>query len=149
MSVWQTGLLVSILFHHSNVRLPMSLERLLVRIIVTPRMHGIHHSTVRNETDSNWSSWFTVWDWLHGTLNLGVSQQAITIGVPAYRDATEVRFGKILTMPFRDQRPTWEWTNTEEEPVRLTGMIYRTSNVMPLSRTTAATNRENDRALSR
>ena len=65
------------------------------QVIVTPRMHGIHHSTVRNETDSNWSSWFTVWDWLHGTLNLGVSQQAITIGVPAYRDATEVRFGKI------------------------------------------------------
>ena len=112
-------------------------------------MHGIHHSTVRNETDLNWSSWFTVWDWLQGTLNLGVSQQAITIGVPAYRDATEVRFGKILTMPFRDQRRTWEWTNTEEEPVRLTGMIYRTSNVMPLSRTTAATNRENDSALSR
>jgi sterol desaturase/sphingolipid hydroxylase (fatty acid hydroxylase superfamily) len=39
-----------------------------VRLIVTPRMHGIHHSTVREETDSNWSSGLTVWDWLHGTL---------------------------------------------------------------------------------
>jgi sterol desaturase/sphingolipid hydroxylase (fatty acid hydroxylase superfamily) len=109
LSIWQTGLLVSILFHHSNLRLPVSLENLLVMAIVTPRMHGIHHSTVRDETDSNWSSWFTAWDWLHGTLELGVPQQAITIGVPDYHDANKVGFGEILTMPFREQHPTWNY----------------------------------------
>src|SRR4029077_3023038 len=34
------------LFHHSNWRLPIRLERILNLVIVTPRMHGIHHSIV-------------------------------------------------------------------------------------------------------
>src|SRR4029453_13648984 len=38
------------LFHHSNTRLPIRLERFLNAILVTPRMHGIHHSQVRRET---------------------------------------------------------------------------------------------------
>ena len=46
LSVWQTFVLLSILFHHSNVRLPIELERKLNRLVVTPRMHGIHHSIV-------------------------------------------------------------------------------------------------------
>src|SRR6202163_1812913 len=44
LSIWQTGLLMSILFHHSNVELPLAVERRLSRVFVTPRMHGIHHS---------------------------------------------------------------------------------------------------------
>ena len=34
------------LFEHSNWRLPIGFERFLNHIIVTPRMHGIHHSIV-------------------------------------------------------------------------------------------------------
>jgi sterol desaturase/sphingolipid hydroxylase (fatty acid hydroxylase superfamily) len=107
LSLWQTGLLLSILFHHSNLRLPPALERRLVRFVVTPRMHGIHHSTVREETGSNWSSGLTIWDRLHGTLKLDVPQEAITIGVPAYREPREVALPKILAQPFREQRPAW------------------------------------------
>jgi sterol desaturase/sphingolipid hydroxylase (fatty acid hydroxylase superfamily) len=106
-SIWQTLLLVSILFHHSNVRLPIEIERRLNRVIVTPRMHGIHHSIVRAETNSNWSSGLTVWDRLHDTLLLNVPQDEITIGVPAYREPEDVGLLKILAMPFGEQRPTW------------------------------------------
>lgn len=107
-SVWQTCLLLSILFHHSNVRLPLELERRLNRLLVTPRMHGIHHSIVEEETNSNWSSGLTVWDWLHGTLRLNVSQDEIVIGVPAYRNASEVGLEEVLALPFGEQRPTWD-----------------------------------------
>src|SRR5579859_3670499 len=79
LSVWQTATLVEIIFHHSNVELPRELERWLCLLIVTPRMHGIHHSTVPEETDSNWSSGLTLWDWLHGTLRLDIPQDAIII----------------------------------------------------------------------
>ena len=106
-SVWQTALLVSILFHHSNVRLPIALERRLVRVLVTPRMHGIHHSTVRGETDANWSSGFTLWDRLHGTLRLDVPQEEITIGVPAYQAPEDVALARILALPLVPQRPSW------------------------------------------
>lgn len=42
-------------FHHSNTRLPLETERQLNLILVTPRMHGIHHSIVARETNSNFS----------------------------------------------------------------------------------------------
>ena len=107
-SAWQTATLVSVMFHHANVRLPIAAERRLNRFVVTPRMHGIHHSIVREETDSNWSSGLTLWDRLHGTLRLDVSQDEVTIGVPAYRDWRDVTLGKLLAMPFRRARPSWE-----------------------------------------
>jgi sterol desaturase/sphingolipid hydroxylase (fatty acid hydroxylase superfamily) len=99
LSVWQIFLGVSILFHHSELRLPIRWERLLSRLIVTPRMHGIHHSVIRDERDSNWSSGLTIWDRLHGTLRLNVPQQAITIGVAEYRTPAEVALPRLVTMP--------------------------------------------------
>ena len=107
LSIWQTGLLMSILFHHSNVELPLAIERRLGRVFVTPRMHGIHHSDVRDETDSNWSSGLTLWDWLHGTLKLNVPQREITIGLPAFRDPNEVTLPKMVALPFEQQRTYW------------------------------------------
>lgn len=107
VAIWQMLLFVSVLFHHSNTRLPLALERILVRIIVTPRMHGIHHSDYENETNTNWSSLFSLWDYLHGTIRLDVPQQSITIGVAAYDDPKKVTLGKILAMPFRRRREDW------------------------------------------
>jgi len=108
LSAWQTLTLLSVMFHHSNVRFSIRMERWLNRFIVTPRMHGIHHSIVREEADSNWSSGLTLWDRLHGTLRLNVPQDEVTIGVPAYRRSEEVTLGKILEMPFGRQRPSWQ-----------------------------------------
>jgi sterol desaturase/sphingolipid hydroxylase (fatty acid hydroxylase superfamily) len=107
VAIWQMLLFVSVLFHHSNTRLPLALERVLVRIVVTPRMHGIHHSDYENETNTNWSSLLSVWDYLHGTIRLDVPQQSITIGVPAYDDPKKVTLGKILAMPFRRWKEYW------------------------------------------
>lgn len=108
-STRQTLLSVSILFHHSEVELPLEWERRLVRFVVTPRMHGVHHSVVQEETDSNWSSGLTIWDRLHGTLRLDVPQEGITVGIPAFRDLEEVTLPKVLEMPFGPQRPTWRF----------------------------------------
>ncbi len=103
--VWQTILFVNILFHHSNLRLPVALERALVRLVVTPRMHGIHHSDRREERDSNWSSILTIWDAVHRTLRLDVPQESVRIGVPDYAEARDVTIGKLLAMPFRRSLP--------------------------------------------
>jgi len=107
LAVWQMLLFLSVVFHHSNLRLPGRLESVLVRAIVTPRMHGIHHSNRRDETNSNWSSLLSVWDYLHGTLRLDVPQKSVTIGVPAYSHERDVTLGKILVLPFRRQRNDW------------------------------------------
>jgi sterol desaturase/sphingolipid hydroxylase (fatty acid hydroxylase superfamily) len=102
-SAWQTALLLSVMFHHSNVRLPESLERRLNALVVTPRMHGIHHSTAREERDSNWSSGLALWDRLHGTFRLDVPQDEIEIGVPEYREPSEVGLLRVLKLPFEEE----------------------------------------------
>jgi len=92
------------MFEHSNWRLPIGLERLLNHVLVTPRMHGIHHSIVQRETNSNWGTVFCWWDLLHRTLRRDIPQAAITIGVASYRDETELTVGKLFLLPFRAQR---------------------------------------------
>ena len=99
------------MFHHSNVRLPLTTERLLNRVIVTPRMHGIHHSTVRNETNSNYSVIFSWWDRFHKTLVLNVPQLSIKIGVPAYQEIKDNRFWALIITPFMKQREYDKYTN--------------------------------------
>lgn len=108
LAVWNGLLIPSVLFHHSNVRLDPRLERLLAPLLVTPRMHSIHHSNWRHETDSNWSSLLSVWDRLHGTLRLDVPIDAVTIGVPAYSGADAVTLERMLAAPFRTQPDYWQ-----------------------------------------
>jgi len=118
-AAWQLFLFPSILFHHSNVTLPIDLERKLNRFAVTPRLHGIHHSTVRAETDSNWSSGLTVWDRLHGTLKTDIPQSEIVIGVPAYQNPSEVTLSKILPLPFEKQKNDWQLENARKAESQL------------------------------
>ncbi|MFN3323329.1 MAG: sterol desaturase family protein [Bryobacteraceae bacterium] len=125
-SLWQTLLTASILFHHSNLEIPLETERWLSLLIVTPRMHGIHHSIVHRETDSNWSSGLALWDMLHGSLLLNVPQREITIGVPAYRDPAELTFPKLVRMPFEPQREDWRLPNGAEPQRRPIDIPRRT-----------------------
>jgi sterol desaturase/sphingolipid hydroxylase (fatty acid hydroxylase superfamily) len=98
---------VATMFHHSNWRLPIKVERILNLVLVTPRMHGIHHSIVQRETNSNWGTIFCWWDKLHGTLRRDIPQDEITIGVPAYRDENELTVGRLWLLPFQRQRDYW------------------------------------------
>jgi sterol desaturase/sphingolipid hydroxylase (fatty acid hydroxylase superfamily) len=101
LATWQTLTAAEVLFHHSNVRLPRALERLLSRFVVTPRLHGLHHSIVREERDSNYSSGLTLWDALHGTARLDIDRENVIIGLPEHRAADDVTLGKTLALPFK------------------------------------------------
>jgi sterol desaturase/sphingolipid hydroxylase (fatty acid hydroxylase superfamily) len=79
----EVALQIATLFHHTNVRLPPAVDDLLALVVVTPRMHGIHHSDRPGELDSNWGTIASVWDRIFGTIRLDVDQASITIGVPA------------------------------------------------------------------
>jgi sterol desaturase/sphingolipid hydroxylase (fatty acid hydroxylase superfamily) len=101
LQLWQTLTLMSIAFHHSNVRLPQQLERRLGYLLVTPRMHGIHHSREADDMDSNWSSGSSVWDRLHGTLRQDVPEEAIEIGVHSFDNPSQVSLARMLVEPRR------------------------------------------------
>ena len=102
LRVWQQCLLLSVIFHHSNVDLPIDVERRLQAVIVTPRMHGIHHSTRAEETNTNFSSLLSCWDRMHRSLRLDVPQSAITIGIAGFLEPADVTLERSLTLPFRD-----------------------------------------------
>lgn len=104
LNVWQTLLFLSILFHHSNVKLPKTFEEKLQKIIMTPRLHGIHHSEKPDEINSNWSSGLTVWDFLHKTFRSDIAQEKIRIGIESYKKEREVTLGKMLIAPFKFQK---------------------------------------------
>lgn len=106
-AVYQAAFQTEVLFHHSNLRLPIGLERLLNKIVVTPRMHGIHHSQVQRENNSNFGTVFPWWDRLHRTLGLNIPQSAISIGIPGYSLSQDNTAANALLMPFRKQRDYW------------------------------------------
>jgi len=101
LRLWQQMLLVSVVFHHSNLELPIEVEQGLNTVFVTPRMHGIHHSTRPAETDSNYSSLLSCWDRVHRSLRLDVPQTEITIGVPGFPEREDVTLERSLMLPFR------------------------------------------------
>jgi sterol desaturase/sphingolipid hydroxylase (fatty acid hydroxylase superfamily) len=99
VSIWQTALLMSILFHHSNVRLPMGVERRLRWVIATPRLHGIHHRPDPSCLNSNWSSGLSIWDVVHRTFHWRGDEQTAT-GVPGFERPEDVTLARCLTLPF-------------------------------------------------
>ena len=111
-------------FHHSNSRLAFRLEKLLNKVIVTPRMHGIHHSIIKKEADSNFSTIFSIWDRIHRTIRLNIHQQMIVTGVPSYGNQEELTIGYLLKLPFGKIRP-WKilHRSPEEETQKERGSL--------------------------
>ncbi|SLN41446.1 sterol desaturase family protein [Oceanibacterium hippocampi] len=90
-------------FSHANIRLPARLERLLNRVIVTPDVHRIHHSSLQPETDSNYGATLTIWDRLFGTYREkpGPELATMTIGLDEYRGQPTASLFWMLLLPFR------------------------------------------------
>jgi sterol desaturase/sphingolipid hydroxylase (fatty acid hydroxylase superfamily) len=55
------------MFNHSNIRMPLGIDRVLRWLVVTPDMHRVHHSHYANETNSNFGFNLPWWDRVFGT----------------------------------------------------------------------------------
>ena len=115
--VYEAAYQAANMFQHANLRLPLLLERALNKILVTPRMHGIHHSVVSEEVGSNFSVVFRWWDAMHRTLRLNVPQRDIIIGVPGYLSPEHNRLWPLVVLPLRFSKNYWLWSDGTE-PVR-------------------------------
>lgn len=100
LAVYEALLMPVILLHHSNVNVPLRLDALLRMLIVTPRMHWVHHSRYRPETDSNFASIFSVWDRIFGTHRGHADPAAIQFGLEDARGG-RAGFAGLLVEPFR------------------------------------------------
>jgi len=103
--LYETILLPVILFHHSNIRLPASIDRAMRWLIVTPRMHWVHHSREQPETDSNYASVLSVWDRCFRTFRLRRSPETIQLGLHDEDGGSAWRtFRQMITAPFTMRR---------------------------------------------
>ncbi len=103
--VYESITLPIVLFHHSNIRLSGATDRALRWLIVTPWMHWVHHSDYQPETDSNYSSLFSVWDRIFGSFKLRSDPSTITLGLDSAEDRKDwATLAGILAMPFRRKR---------------------------------------------
>lgn len=98
--IYETCFTLATLFHHGNIQIPVTVERVLNRVLVTPRMHGIHHSVVRSELNSNYAVIFRWWDALNRSLVLNVPQSAITIGVGRFAGKGDNNIFRLVALPF-------------------------------------------------
>jgi sterol desaturase/sphingolipid hydroxylase (fatty acid hydroxylase superfamily) len=65
----QTAIFAATLWQHAAVALPHRLDRMLARVLVTPRVHRLHHHPDRSTHDSNYGEILIIWDLLFGTFN--------------------------------------------------------------------------------
>ena len=91
------------LFNHANVRLPRVVDRAMRYLLVTPDMHRVHHSVLRNETNSNYGFNLSLWDRCFRTYidQPARGHEGMKIGIPEFRDARQVeRLPGMLALPF-------------------------------------------------
>jgi sterol desaturase/sphingolipid hydroxylase (fatty acid hydroxylase superfamily) len=90
------------MFNHSNLFVPVNVDRFLRLFVVTPDMHRVHHSVLESETNSNFGFNLPWWDRLMGTYTEQpkLGQKGMTIGLKQFRDAARLTFLKILALPF-------------------------------------------------
>jgi sterol desaturase/sphingolipid hydroxylase (fatty acid hydroxylase superfamily) len=100
--VFEIVLNATSMFNHSNVRMPWGLDRALRWLVVTPDMHRIHHSVVREETNSNFGFNLPWWDRLLGTYRPDPSkgQHGMTLGLDQFRDPARLTLPWMLALPF-------------------------------------------------
>ncbi|WP_417733738.1 sterol desaturase family protein [Roseovarius sp.] len=90
------------MFNHANIRLPLWLDGVMRRLLVTPDMHRVHHSDIRAEHDSNYGFSLSIWDRMFGTYIAQPTRghDDMTIGLQ-WQDDRPSRLGWSLTLPFR------------------------------------------------
>jgi sterol desaturase/sphingolipid hydroxylase (fatty acid hydroxylase superfamily) len=91
------------MFNHSNIRLPLKLDRVLRLFVVTPDMHRVHHSVLRHETDRNYGFNLPWWDRLFGTYRAQPESghDAMIIGIGEFRSRRDLWLDRMLMQPFR------------------------------------------------
>lgn len=105
------------MFNHSNICIPLGLDRIMRFILVTPDMHRVHHSIHPSETNSNFGFNLPWWDRLLGTYQAQPrdGHQAMVIGIEQFRTPRDLWLDRMLMQPLRGQAADYP-INREQNP---------------------------------
>ena len=90
-------ILLSSIFHHSNINLPSKLEKFLSSFVVTPSIHWVHHHKRQSETDANYSTIFSWWDKIFNSKSSFKRKNKMPIGVEGDQEQS---FVQLILRPF-------------------------------------------------
>jgi sterol desaturase/sphingolipid hydroxylase (fatty acid hydroxylase superfamily) len=101
--IFEVLLNATAMFNHSNVRLPLVVDRVLRLVMVTPDMHRVHHSILPEETNSNFGFNLPWWDRLLGTYKAqpAAGHDAMTIGIEQFRKPRDQWLDRMLVQPIK------------------------------------------------
>jgi len=93
------------MFNHANLKLPRRLDAILRRLIITPDVHRVHHSIIKQETNSNYGFNLSIWDRLFGTFREQPEKghDGMTIGLEHLQQAPTHSLLFMLRLPFNRQ----------------------------------------------
>jgi len=93
------------MFNHANVKLPAILDAVLRLLLITPDVHRVHHSIIKQETNSNYGFNLSIWDRAFGTYRAQPEKGHLemSIGLEHLQQAPTHKLGFMLRLPFRDQ----------------------------------------------
>ena len=93
---------VTAMFNHSNLKLPQSMDHKLRKILVTPDMHRIHHSTDSIEHNANFGFNFPWWDRIFGSYldQPKMSHEDMDIGITGFQERKSIDIFTLLIQPF-------------------------------------------------
>ena len=121
--IFEVVLNATAMFNHSNVRMPLGLDRVLRWIVVTPDMHRVHHSIEDDEANSNFGFSLPWWDRLFGTYRdqPRAGHEGMTIGIRKFREVKQVAwFPGMMLLPFKGKISDYainrrQWGDAEEK----------------------------------
>jgi sterol desaturase/sphingolipid hydroxylase (fatty acid hydroxylase superfamily) len=73
----QTMEFAATIWQHADIDLPRRVDRAIALVLVTPRVHRLHHNPERQHHDSNYGEFLTLWDRLFGTFNKAEGRQPV------------------------------------------------------------------------
>lgn len=92
-------LMSSSLFNHSNLALPKWLEKFISPLVVTPRVHHVHHSIERGNMSTNFGFFLTLWDRIFGSFKKLPEETLLSMPL-GVRNSSPVGAMELLRDPF-------------------------------------------------
>ena len=91
------------MFNHANINIPVSVDKWLRYIIVTPDFHRIHHSEIVHETNSNYGFNVPWWDYIFKTYvaEPKIPQEKIVLGVSDFNTDKDMGIISLMKQPFK------------------------------------------------
>jgi sterol desaturase/sphingolipid hydroxylase (fatty acid hydroxylase superfamily) len=119
--IFEVTLNATAMFNHSNVKIPLNIDRILRLLVVTPDMHRVHHSVTIRETNSNFGFNFPWWDRLLGTYRAqpAAGHEGMTIGLSQFRNPKKNNLLWMLILPFVEDPGSYAINRWGADPKRI------------------------------